>query len=102
MKRILWSMLCIAPFLAASVQAQGEAKDKPASNMEILREKVAADKKLVVAANMTLTESEAKAFWPVYDAYQKDLQAINQRTGKLITDYADAYNKGPVTDETAR
>jgi hypothetical protein len=101
MKRILWSMLCIAPFLAASVQAQDQAKDKPASNMEILREKVSADKKLVVAANMQLTESEAKAFWPVYDAYQKDLQVINKRIEKLVTDYADAYNKGPVTDESA-
>ena len=37
--------------------------------MEILRQKIKADKKLVVAANMNLTEAEAKAFWPVYDAY---------------------------------
>jgi hypothetical protein len=99
MKRIVWSILCVAPFLAASLHAQ--EPEKAASNMEILREKVKADKKLVVAANMQLTESEAQAFWPVYDAYQKDLQAINDRTGKLITDYADAWNKGPVTDETA-
>jgi hypothetical protein len=99
MKRIVWSMLCIAPFLAASLHAQ--EPEKAASNMEILRDKLKADKKLVVAANMQLTESEAKAFWPVYDTYQKDLQAINDRTGKLITAYADAWNKGPVTDEAA-
>jgi hypothetical protein len=32
--------------------------------MQIVREKVRADKKLLVAENMQLTEAEAKAFWP--------------------------------------
>jgi hypothetical protein len=38
----------------------------------------------------------------VYDAYQKDLQGINQRLLGTIKSYADAYNKGPVSDETAK
>jgi hypothetical protein len=38
-------------------------------NMQILRDKIKADKKLLVAANMELTESEAKGFWPVYEEY---------------------------------
>ena len=42
------------------------AQDKPADNMEIVKDKVRADKKLFIATNMELTESEAKAFWPVY------------------------------------
>jgi len=49
-----------------------------------------------------LTEEEGKKFWPVYEAYQEDLQKINQRILKLINEYADAYNKGQVTDATAR
>ena len=73
-----------------------------ASDMQILAQKIKADKKLVVAANMQLTEAEAKGFWPVYDAYQKDLQGINQRVGGAIKNYAAAYNKGPVSDETAK
>ena len=60
--------------------------------MQILRDKIKADKKLVVAANMQLTESEAKAFWPVYDAYQKDLSKINKRAMTTIGTYADAWN----------
>jgi hypothetical protein len=35
------------------------AQDKPADNMQILRDKINADKKLVVATAMDLTESEA-------------------------------------------
>ncbi len=35
---------------------------------------------------MGLTESEAKGFWPVYEAYQKELHKINERLGELILD----------------
>ncbi|HXV10933.1 MAG TPA: hypothetical protein VD839_09040, partial [Burkholderiales bacterium] len=55
------------------------AAAQTASDMQILAEKIKADKKLVVAANMQLTEEEAKGFWPVYEAYQKDLAGINKR-----------------------
>ena len=65
--------------------------------MEILRQKVKADKKLVVAQNLQLTDAEGAKFWPLYEAYQKDLQAINQRLLAAIAAYADAYNKGPVS-----
>ena len=84
--------------LAVAVAAQ----DKPADNMQIMRDKIKADKKLVVAANMELTESEAKAFWPVYDQYQKDLGAINERIVKMIKSYADAYNAKSMTDDGAK
>jgi hypothetical protein len=69
------------------------AQDKPADNMQVLLDKHKANKKLLVAENMELTESEAKAFWPVYDAYQKELFLLRARTVKLIKDYADAYEK---------
>ena len=60
---LLITALWITPALAQSASV-----DKPADNMQILRDKIKADKKLVVAANMKLTESEAKGFWPVYEA----------------------------------
>jgi hypothetical protein len=72
------------------------------TNMDILRQKIKADKKLVVANNLNLTEAEGAAFWPVYDAYQKDLQQINQRLGAVVLMYADAYNKGPVANDVAK
>mgnify|MGYP003577000683 FL=1 len=78
------------------------AQDKPADNMQILRDKIKADKTLVVASNMELTESEAKGFWPIYDAYQKDLQKINRRMATILDGYAaDAKNKS-LTDDKAK
>jgi polyhydroxyalkanoate synthesis regulator phasin len=78
------------------------SQDKPADNMQILLEKVKADKKLLVAANMELTESEAKGFWPVYEGYQKKLTTINRRMVKLIESYAADYQANTLTDEKAK
>lgn len=88
--------------LAVLIAVPASAQDKPASNMEILRQKIKADKKLVVAANMNLTEAEAKGFWPVYEAYQVDLDKLNERLAKLILQYADLYQKNTLTDEAAK
>jgi hypothetical protein len=78
------------------------AQDKPADNMQILRDKIRADKKLLVAANMELTESEAKNFWPIYDQYQKDLQKINQRIANLLEGYAADFRGKTLTDDKAK
>ena len=80
----------------------GLAQDKPADNMQILREKIRADKKLLVAMNMELTESEAKGFWPIYEAYQRDLQKINQRIATLLDSYAADLRGKSLTDDKAR
>ena len=88
--------------IVAGLAAPAMAQTAGTTNMEILRQKIKADKKLVVAENLKLTDAEGTAFWPVYDAYQKELQAINQRLTAAIRAYADAYNKGPITDETAK
>ena len=80
----------------------GLAQDKPADNMQILRDKIKADKKLVVATNMELTESEAKDFWPIYDQYQRDLQKINQRIANVLEGYAADFRGKSLTDEKAK
>ena len=76
------------------------SQDKPADDMQIVLEKIRADKKLLVAESMQLTEAEAKAFWPVYDQYQDELFLLRARTAKLINDYAGAYEK--MSNDTAR
>jgi hypothetical protein len=78
------------------------AQDKRANNMEILRDKLRADKKFVVASNMELTESEAKNFWPIYDEYQKDLQNINRRIVAVLESYAADFKSESLTDDKAK
>jgi uncharacterized protein YnzC (UPF0291/DUF896 family) len=76
------------------------AQDKPADNMQIVRDKIKADKKLFVAEVMNLTDSEAKGFWPVYDSYQKDLGKIHDKSIALINEYAKNYQS--MTNELAK
>jgi hypothetical protein len=101
-----WDMLRTVLLVLAATLAlpafSAEDTAAGASDMEILRDKVRADKKFIVAENMELTEEEAKGFWPVYEAYQADLHKINERMAKVINEYALAYNKGAVIDKTAR
>jgi hypothetical protein len=98
MRLIRAVVLCAAALTAVTALAQSQSAD---TNMQILRAKVKANKKLVVAANMSLSEAEGKAFWPIYDDYQKELQGLNDRLVAAIVGYADAYNKNTLTDEMA-
>lgn len=91
----------IGPIDFSLAQSQS-AGDKPANNLEIIHEKLKADKKLIVAKYMELTESEAKRFWPVYDQYQKDLQQSNERLFRLLESYATDYKNKSLTDEKAK
>ena len=94
--------LVVTLFIMTPAFAQNAPADKPADNMQILRDKIKADKKLVVAANMELTESEAKVFWPVYEAYQKDLGKINKRILTMVESYADTWNAKSMDNAKAK
>jgi hypothetical protein len=98
MKIARYALLIVAALLAVPAFAQG----KPADTMQILREKLKSDKKLLVAANMELTEAEAKGFWPLYEDYQKELHKINDRMAMLIVAYAKEYNAKSLTDDKAK
>ena len=98
----MMTRLVTACVLVAGLASAAMAQTTGTTNMEILRQKIKADKKVVVAANLQLTDAEGMAFWPVYDAYQKDLQQINQRITAVVTVYATAYNKGPVGNDVAK
>jgi len=86
-----WLILCCALTLTLAAPPPIAAQATPADNMNLVREKLRADKKLLVAENMRMTEAEAAAFWPVYDAFQADLATLNTNAVNLVTFYANNY-----------
>jgi hypothetical protein len=92
-------MLALALIVAVPAIAQTQSTS---TDMKILADEVKADKKALVAQNMELTATEAESFWPIYDAYQLDLEKINDRMTQTILAYADASSKGTVDDATAK
>jgi hypothetical protein len=94
-------LLVIASAIALAVVAiPAVALDQQADTMQMVRDKIRADKKLIIAENLPLTAAEAKAFWPVYDSYQQELSALNDRMIKLVKAYANNYQT--MSDQTAK
>jgi hypothetical protein len=93
--KLLPAVLLLLVFAAEPIRA-GEAEE---ASIEILRETLRSNKKALVDVNLALTDEEARSFWPVYDRYQKDLNAVQGRLLRVIEDYA--ANFGTLTDEKA-
>jgi hypothetical protein len=100
-------VLAIAVAAPAFAQTAPAAKPAPTAqaasttNMDILAAKIKADKKLLVAQTVGVTDAEGKAFWPVYDACQTDLQGVNEKIKAVIGTYAQEYNANTMTDAKA-
>jgi hypothetical protein len=78
------------------------ALDPSFKSMETLREEAKADKKALTAENLKLTDTEGKAFWPIYESYQKDIDKVNERLVNLIKDYAKEYRERSLSDKKAK
>jgi hypothetical protein len=80
--------------------APGLAGEAAKADLDILRDTIRANKKAFVAANLNLTDDEAKQFWPVYDRYQAELKGVNDRLLKTVEDYTAGFRD--LSDEKAK
>jgi len=99
MRHARLNLIALGGALACLVAAAVGAQDKPADSMDSLREQLRNDKRAVVTSVLDLTESEAQAFWPVYNAYQSDMVSHYDKVLKLLETYAKNYDN--LTDDTA-
>ncbi len=77
-----------------------EDKIADATDMNALRAAVRADKKAFVASTLKLTTLEAKRFWPIYENYQRVLNATNRRLALAVE--AVVTLDRPISDLYAR
>jgi hypothetical protein len=75
-------------FVVAVPAWAGVAED---TELAILRDTIRANKKALVAASLTLTDAESEKFWAVYDRYEKDMKAVNDRLVALVDDYTKNF-----------
>jgi len=104
MKKIIFSCFVLILTLAAAnntAVAQRETVNgvEVEKDLALIRRDIRADKKQIIAANVTLTETEATKFWPVYDQYVADMTKHNDEFYSLIKDYA--ANQKTITDAQA-
>ena len=99
MHRTLPSLL-VTCFIVASAQAQAPAKQtsttaasapSEADVLKAAREDLQTSRADIMAKNLSLTAEQAAKFWPVFDAYQKEQNAIMDEHLKGIKKYVDSY-----------
>jgi hypothetical protein len=103
MSKIRLSLLLalILGLSAAALRAAPPAGEQAADvNLEILLGAIRANRKAMVAVNLGLTQEESAAFWPIYDRYQQEVNAVGDRLVALIQDYAANFRG--LSDEKAR
>ncbi len=61
--------------------------------IELVRAQLKADKKTVVAEALNLTPVESNVFWPLYNTYNNEMYAIQDKRVALIKDFAANYDK---------
>ena len=86
--------------LVALVAAPLRAGEADEASMDILLGTLRSNKKALVDVNLALTNDEARAFWPVYERYQADLNAVQDRLVQVIQEYK--ANFGSMSHEKAR
>jgi Spy/CpxP family protein refolding chaperone len=78
------------------------AQDKPKitdQDIELLRRDLRAQKKQIVAANLSLTTEQATKFWPVYDQYIAEQTKIHDQKYAVIKEFATSW--GTISDAQA-
>lgn len=61
-----------------------------------------AERKALVGENMQLSDSEAKAFWPLYDQYEGKMDRVDKRHAAEIRAYAKVYQNFTEDDAKAK
>ena len=89
--RILLLASCVLG--VASQVPQLRAQDYSVdSDIQLLRADIRNDKVKIMTDQMQLNDTESKAFWPIYNDYQHDLDKLNDDKVTLIKEYANNYD----------
>ena len=104
MRKLAFSVfLVMFALLAASSALRAQTVTDKGVDVEkdlvLLRRNLRAEKKQIIALNVSLTADEATKFWPVYDQYAADMAKHYDEFYAVIKDYA--ANQKTLTDAQA-
>jgi hypothetical protein len=96
---ILLFVLTICGIVAGVAPAQNTGPPSPSSQQQLDLAAARAQRKAIVSENMYLTDAQAREFWPLYDAYEKRMDKIEDRHVREIKNYVASYKS--LTDAKA-
>ena len=105
MVRVLFLLALVAlPALPAAGGQSAPAADQTrtlnlTAYADLLRSDIRLQKVAIITQVMGFTETEDKAFWPIYRDYDAQMSKLGDERVALVADYANAYGK--LTDDVA-
>jgi len=85
MKRILLTLIFSAFTLGVFAQIQSE-------DLAIIQSYFQKDKKDLVKQNIKMSDVQAQAFWPIYDAYEAKRLTLSNERAAIINDYLKGFS----------
>jgi Spy/CpxP family protein refolding chaperone len=109
-KRQFLTAIGASVWLAAAASASAQSANsqtapapqddkRVAESIDLMRRDIRSQKKQLIAQNLTLSDTEATKFWPIYDKYTAELVKINDKRYATLQQYAQNY--GSLSDEQA-
>jgi hypothetical protein len=96
-------VLALVPALLTSVALVATAAPSFAQSatdeIELIRVIIEAERKVVVATNMNLSDAESEAFWPVYNEFETAVRSVNDKRLKILIELSRNFET--LTDEQA-
>jgi hypothetical protein len=90
-------LLAAALMLGASAAAlraeEPRAGEAAEASLDLLLDTIRSNRKALVAVSLALTGDEAARFWPVYDRYAEEIDAIGDRLARVIQDYTASFRE---------
>jgi hypothetical protein len=93
------SPMAVAQDTSSQSSAGSTADAITDQQLALLRRDIRSIKKQLIAANLTLTDSEATKFWQVYERYSVEMEKINDTRTAIIKEYSEEY--GTLSDDQA-
>jgi hypothetical protein len=94
--RLSLSLVLILGLAAGSVHAAPPpTASAQEASMSMLLNALRSNRKAMIAVNLELTDEEAGAFWPIYDRYQKEVNALGDRLAGVVEEYVQRFRELP-------
>jgi len=73
---------------AAALRAEEPAPASTEADLQLLLDTIRSNRRALVAVNLQLSAEEATKFWPLYERYQQEMNAIGDRVSAIVQDYS--------------
>jgi hypothetical protein len=93
------AIVALAAFAACAVAAPADAQSQNDEN-QVLISQIQTDKRAVVLRGLQLTDTQSRAFIPIYDEYQAERKKLADRSVALLNKFVANYDS--MTDDAAK